>query len=234
MVSAIKNLGDQDCHAAAFQTPMKQQQTFTRLFAKPLGLDASRKEMAPMKATTLLTEDHKLICRALDVLAQMSERTSRKGSFDVADAQDLLDFLKQFADRHHQGKEEGVFFPSLLRDRNQRNYPSLCTLVFEHNRERSLVEGLEEALRTRKPKDFIFYADRLVEVLRTHVRKEEDELFTLADSTLDSTQDERVALEMRNHERSWLETELPRLLQRLAELENAYQVNTNAQRVANR
>jgi hemerythrin-like domain-containing protein len=186
-----------------------------------------------MKATALLTEDHQQIRRALDVLAQMSAKTTQGGTFDAADAQYLLEFLKQFADRHHQGKEEGVFFPALLQDRNQKNYPSLCALIFEHNRERSLVEGFEEAIRTHKAKDFSFYADRLVEVLRTHIQKEQDDLFTLADSVLNAKQDERVALEMRDYERSWQEAELPQLLRRLAELEAVYLADTNARRVAN-
>jgi hemerythrin-like domain-containing protein len=186
-----------------------------------------------MKATALLTEEHQVIRRALDVLAQMSARATQCGAFDATSAQDLLEFLRLFADRYHQGKEEGVFFPALLQDRNQKNYPSLCALVFEHNRERSLVEGLEEAIRSCKSKDFIYYADRLVEVLRSHMDKEEGDLFTLANSTLDNRQDERTEIEMRNYERSWQETDLARLLGRLTELEAAFPSPPNVRRVAN-
>ena len=185
-----------------------------------------------MKATALLIEDHRQIRRALDVLAQMSTRTAKQGSFDVVGAQDLLNFLQQFADRHHQGKEEGVFFPALLQDRAQKHYPSLCALVFEHNRERSLAEGLEEAVRTRKAKDFAYYADRLVEILRAHIDKEENDVFAIAETTFDAGQDERVTKEMQSYEQSWLQTGLPALLRRQTELESDYLEGNSARRVS--
>ena len=185
-----------------------------------------------MKATALLTEDHRQIARALKVLAHLSARTSRNGVIDANSAKDLLDFLQQFADRHHQGKEEGLFFPALLQDRDQKNYRSLSALIFEHNRERSLCEGLEESIRAQKAQDFVHYADRIVEVLQDHIDREEHQLFRLAEDTLDAKQDERVAADLQNYERSWQETGLPNLLEKLSTLEANYLGVKNGRRAA--
>jgi hemerythrin-like domain-containing protein len=175
-----------------------------------------------MKSPALLLDDHKHIVRAINILEQMAVIAGKGGSLDEGDVEYILEFLRSFADRHHQGKEEGVFFPALLQDRAQKNYHELCGLIFEHNQERSLVEGLEDAIRTKKTKDFVFCADRLIKNVRAHLQKEDEVLFLLADSTLSPSDDERVAGDMKNYERQWQETVLAGLLRRLDEVEVKY------------
>jgi len=185
-----------------------------------------------MKATALLIEDHHHLRRALNVLRHMSARARQNAEFDPGAASKLLRFLQDFADQHHQGKEENVLFPALLRDRHQKNYPSLCALIFEHNRERSLAEGLEEAIQTKAASDFSYYADRLADVLTRHIEVEERDLFALADAVLDPHQDAAVAEEMRRYEQVWQVEKLPAQLRILAELETEYLGRARAQKVA--
>jgi hemerythrin-like domain-containing protein len=185
-----------------------------------------------MKATTLLKEDHRNISRALDVLEMMTAHVKNGGNLNERDALDLVAFLQKFADRHHQGKEEFILFPALLQDRYQKNYGQLCRLIFEHNQERSLADGLEEAIRTKNTKDFIFCAYQLVEKLRAHIEKENRILFDLADSALSPADDEQVTAEMQNFESLWKERVLPTLLHRLDEMEQSYVGSTHAGAVA--
>jgi hemerythrin-like domain-containing protein len=175
-----------------------------------------------MKATGLLKNDHKQILRALDVLEQMMARVQRGEIVNQTDALDMAAFLQAYADRHHQGKEESILFPALLRDRDQKNYGQLCCIIFEHNQERCLAQGLEEAIRTKKPKDFVFCASQLVDKLRAHIDKEDRFLFELADSVLSREEDERVVAEMENFEHAWQQQVLTRLLHRLDEMEATY------------
>src|SRR5689334_22300237 len=102
-----------------------------------------------MKCTDLLIQDHKIILRGLEVLQAMSEREQRSDPVAAEDVEMLLRFLRAFADDHHQNKEESAFFPALPVT-CAIDYPSVRHMVFEHNQERSLVEGLEDALRTKK------------------------------------------------------------------------------------
>jgi hemerythrin-like domain-containing protein len=175
-----------------------------------------------MKSTTQLSEDHLYILRALSVLEQMSAQARRGTRINDADIESLIVFFRAFADRHHQGKEEGVFFPALLKDQGQKHYRDLCALVFEHNRERFLIEGIEDAVRFKKQQYFPDYAERLVRVLRAHIESEEHELFKLAEETLSSAEDEQVAFEMRNYEWLWQQQAIPALIHRLEELEAQY------------
>jgi hemerythrin-like domain-containing protein len=95
-------------------------------------------------------------------------------------------------------------------------------MTFEHNQERSLVEGLEDALRTNKGKDFVYFAERLNHILRTHIHKEDHILFELADDALSAEEDERVANELVKFDLGFDEKVLKPMLQRLSAMERKY------------
>jgi hemerythrin-like domain-containing protein len=133
-----------------------------------------------------------------------------------------VEFLEGFGDSHHQGREEFVLFPALLRDRGQKNHHELSHLIFEHNRQRSLTAGIADSMLTRKRKDFVYYASHLVKILRAHFKEEENVLFPLMQSTLSSTDDKGVVRAMKEYDRQWQDRELSGLLQRLEKLESTY------------
>src|SRR5688572_18712383 len=181
-----------------------------------------------MKSTDLLRADHKNILGALDVLAEIAERAEWGERVNQKDVESVLHFLKGFGDRHHQGKEEHVLFPA-LRDSAQKNCHELCTLVFEHDRQRSLVEGLSESMVTKHTKDLVYYAKRLNEILRAHIKEEEERLFPLVDSALSTTEDEIVAVDMRAYDRVWQERELSTQLRKLADMKSMCLGNGSSQ-----
>jgi hemerythrin-like domain-containing protein len=144
-----------------------------------------------MKCTDLLTQDHKVILRALDVLEHMARRVENKQAVEPRDVEVLLRFLRTFADDHHQTKEESALFPELMRTSAASEGP-LRQMIFEHDQERSLVEGLEDALYTKKGLDFVQLANRLVALIRCHIYKEDNILFDIVERALSIEQDEVV------------------------------------------
>jgi hemerythrin-like domain-containing protein len=148
-----------------------------------------------MKCTDLLMKEHKIILRALDVLNDMAKRVGNDEHVAAEDVATLLRFLRAFADDLHQSKEESALFPELLRT-SAGNQPSVRQMTFEHDQERSLVEGLEDALYTKKGMDFVHFANRLIQLIRTHIYKEDKILFDIVDHSLSVEQDERVTAEL--------------------------------------
>jgi hemerythrin-like domain-containing protein len=148
-----------------------------------------------MKCTDLLTRDHTIIVRALDVLDQMAVLVANNQTVDPQDVETLLRFLRTFADNHHQTKEESALFPELMRTIAGSHTP-LQHMIFEHDQERSLVEGLEDALYTKKGKEFVHFANRLSSLIRTHMEKEDNLLFQIVNRSLSREQDERVTAEL--------------------------------------
>jgi len=144
-----------------------------------------------MKCTELLIQDHKAILRALDVLEQMANRVEDHQSVEHDDVETILRFLRSFADEYHQGKEESALFPELRRTKNIHD-PALRQMLFEHDQERSLVEAIEDALFTKKGPEFVHFARRFVDLIRTHVKKEDCILFEIVERALSAEQDEKV------------------------------------------
>lgn len=147
-----------------------------------------------MKCTALLIQDHKVILRALDVLQQMAIHAENGVPLDKEDVQTLLLFLRAFADDYHQGKEESALFPELMQVSHAQEGP-LRQMLFEHDQERSLVEGLEDSLFTKKGVEFAHYANRLTALIRNHIQKEDDILFNAVEGALSSEQDQKVVAE---------------------------------------
>jgi len=134
---------------------------------------------------------------------------------DQDDAATLLRFLRMFADEHHHLKEEGVLFPEVMRTSEAQGGP-LRHLLFEHSQERSLVEGLEDALHIGKSSDFVLFANRLTDRVRNHIQKEDGILFPIIEVLISSQFDEKVS---REFEKFQLD---PGLLDDLRRLEAEY------------
>lgn len=143
-----------------------------------------------MKCTDLLGLDHKIILRALDVLEQMANRVASHQALEHDDVEVILRFLRRFGDDYHQCKEESALFPQLKLVLTPQG--PVQHMLFEHDQERSLVEAIEDALFTRKGPEFVHFANRLIDLMRDHVRKEDNILFAIVERTLSPEQDESV------------------------------------------
>ena len=147
-----------------------------------------------MKCTELLEQDHQLILRGVDVLEEMAARVKAGESVDPKHIQSIVRFLRVFEDEHHQTKEESALFPVLMKNSGAQ-YEKLRHIHFEHDQERSLAEGLEDALNTKSGPNFVHFASRLAVLLREHIQKEESALFGLIEVSFSDDQDDSVVAE---------------------------------------
>src|SRR5262249_50891092 len=90
-------------------------------------------------------------------------------------------------------------FPELMRT-SAAAQPAVRHMLFEHDRERSLVEGLADSLRTKKGAEFVQFAERLTDLLRNHIQKEDKILFDIVERSLTAEQDERITAELNRFE----------------------------------
>jgi hemerythrin-like domain-containing protein len=110
----------------------------------------------------------------------------------------------------------------------KEDHAQIRRVTFEHDRWRSLVVGLEEAVRSRRSTGFAFYAEKQVAALRDHVDGEERVVLSLAAGTLSEEEDQRVAAEMRRFDHLWQLSLVDRVLQRLEEIELRYNRKADA------
>lgn len=146
-----------------------------------------------MKCTELVTGDHVLIRRGLTVVDGMLKKLEDGQRIEILDAATILKFLRLFGDQYHQGMEENVLFPALLRV--APHDATLRQLVSEHRDERLLVAQIEEALMSKRGMVFFRSSRQLTTLLRNHCDREETILYNLAEACLSVEQDEAIVAE---------------------------------------
>lgn len=133
-------------------------------------------------ATDTLRAEHSVILRGLALLEIAAERLARSGSLPAGWWDELLDWLRAFADDTHHGKEEQYLFPALAK----AGVPAtgggpIAVMLTEHDQGRALVRAMaagDAASRVAAARGYVW-------LLRDHIEKENGVLFPLAEAVLD-------------------------------------------------
>jgi len=67
-----------------------------------------------MTPTEDLINEHKAIKVMLSIMTKIAENIKANKGYYIKDVEQIVDFLKTFADKCHHGKEENVLFPALV------------------------------------------------------------------------------------------------------------------------
>jgi hemerythrin-like domain-containing protein len=174
-----------------------------------------------MDFSKLLTEEHKVIRRAMDILNMMTEQANHGMQVDIHDVHALLLFLHYFADASHQAKEEAILFPAL--DASEAFTSSKAQILLkDHNGERSLIEETQIALFTDRHSEFIASARRLTDLLSEHLIREESFLFPLAEQVLTQEEGMEISRRMQEADANFGYTQRKLLLDLLQQLADKY------------
>jgi len=146
-----------------------------------------------MKCTELISRDHIVLRRGLDILDGMVKKLEDGERIEIADVTAILKFLRHFGDEYHQTMEEKVLFPALLRAQPEEAF--LDQMLVEHGEERAVVADIEAALNPKKGIAFVRSSQRLTLLLKRHLDKEDDVLREIAEKSLSREEDEMVAAE---------------------------------------
>jgi hemerythrin-like domain-containing protein len=142
------------------------------------------------RPTHLLKHEHRVIEQAMRALEGMCFRIRAGDSAPGAELSKLLDFIQNYADRHHHAKEETHLFPALEQIGIPDGNGPLAFLREEHKTDRRLLGDLEMAAEkyshdSAAGAEFISVAHQFKDHLIEHMRQEEAILFRLAEEMLD-------------------------------------------------
>ena len=143
-----------------------------------------------MKCVELITQDHVLLRRALDILEAMINKMERDERIEIADAVGVLKFIKTFGIEYHQIMEESVVYPTLLRDAAQDT--TVRNMLFEHTEQQELISAIEVGLQIRKGIQFVRYSNGLVMLMRAHLDREDAVLRSLGKTWLSEEEDDVI------------------------------------------
>ena len=143
-----------------------------------------------MKATEVLMTEHRAIERMLAVLESAAQRLDAGERPRPELFREAVDFVRNFADRCHHGKEEDNLFPRMEARGVRRDGGPLGMMLREHDQGRAYVKAMAGAIDAYEGGDqaaarvIAENARGYVELLRGHIMKEDNVLFPMADRVL--------------------------------------------------
>lgn len=145
-----------------------------------------------MNAIKTLVDEHDNILRLLDVVHIASMEALCGAPVVTDDFREIIDFIRKYADRTHHGKEEDYLFKAMVDELGTvaENLIRYGMLV-EHDIGRLYVSDLDEAL-TRYDGNpdgeaklaIIVAAGSYEQLLRRHIQKENDVVFSFGEKNL--------------------------------------------------
>jgi len=175
-----------------------------------------------MDYSRFLTDEHKTIRRAVDVLNAMTARAEQNVNVDIHDVNALLMFLHYFGDVCHQAKEETILFPALQSSEGFTSSFDPGALLKGHNEERALIEQTQLTLFTDNHSEFVASARKLINVLSEHLTKEESVVFPLAEQILTREKAMEIGYRMQEADANFGYTQRKLLLDLLQQLADKY------------
>jgi len=151
-----------------------------------------------MKPSDILKNEHRVIEQVLNCLEQVAQQGQSAGQFDAGSAEQAIDFLRNFADRCHHGKEESHFFPAMEAHGFSRDCGPTAVMLHEHELGRREIADMSDALNAFKAGDatapgrFAQHATAYINLLREHIHKEDHCLFTMADQAFSATDQQQL------------------------------------------
>jgi len=147
-------------------------------------------------ATKNLEEDHVFILTLIDVMEIMTKTPEP----NVAHLEEVVDLIRNYADKLHHAKEESLLFPLMAERGFSMQQGPIAVMLHDHAEGRNFVKGITENIRLLKEGDLpainLVYYNMLGynELLRNHIAKENNVLFRMADNAL-SASDQQSLLE---------------------------------------
>jgi len=148
--------------------------------------------------TSILVREHELILKVLDALEGFASMIERADPVYPQDARAFVEFFREFTDACHHGKEEDILFAAMV----DAGFPSesgpLGVMRGEHGRGRRLVRRLRDLAERvvewtdEDRESFAGAAHAFAELLREHIRKEDEVLYPMAEAHLSAEQLRRV------------------------------------------
>src|SRR5690554_400702 len=104
-----------------------------------------------MKSIEIMVKEHENIRRMLKVIRKLSYEVMINGKYDLDDVSKVIDFVRNYADKHHHGKEEDILFTTMNKEIERLAKSGAITgMYIEHDNGRLYMTNLEKAVNNFK------------------------------------------------------------------------------------
>lgn len=144
------------------------------------------------KPTDILSEEHQHILKIIEALNKKCQTLSNSQEIDKAFFTQVIDFIRNYADRFHHAKEEDILFKELCKDSVQMHCDPTQQMLYEHELGRNFVKDLERAVEENNTAKVIENAQAYCQLLKEHIDKEDNILYPMADQALNQQIQESI------------------------------------------
>lgn len=143
-----------------------------------------------MTPTEELKKEHVAIRTMLGILERVCAKLESGEHVNPVHLEQIVDFIKIFADKCHHGKEEDLLFPAMESAGFPRQGGPTGVMLKEHDEGRGYVRELTEAVAQYKEGNLaasariLLSARSYIALLDQHIEKENEVLFPMADTHL--------------------------------------------------
>jgi hemerythrin-like domain-containing protein len=153
------------------------------------------------KAIADLNSEHEVILSAIKIMGRMVAAIDTSTPVDSRDISSAIGFLKEFADKCHHGKEEGLLFPAMVAAGVPKEGGPVGAMLAEHVQGRKFIKDMEESITTGVDLAKFAPAEKgYAHLLRNHIQKENWVLFPMAEDVLSVPQLEKLYTDFEEHE----------------------------------
>lgn len=143
-----------------------------------------------MMPTDRLVKEHVSIQLMLGVMERVCNKLNTGDKVSPKHLEQILEFIRLFADQCHHGKEEEFLFPAMEKVGIPRDGGPIGVMLAEHAEGRRYVKELGEAIERYGRGDrtaahaIVGSSRKYVELLNAHIEKENGILFPMAEEHL--------------------------------------------------
>lgn len=160
-----------------------------------------------MRPTEQLKEEHKAIKLILKILEKACVRLESGEEVNPEHLEQILEFIKLFADKCHHGKEEDLLFLAMEEAGFPREGGPIAVMLIEHNMGRDYVKDMSEDVAKYKASEheasskIVENARNYIALLTQHIEKEDNILYPMADMHLSEDKQRELIEEFEKLER---------------------------------
>jgi hemerythrin-like domain-containing protein len=154
------------------------------------------------KATQDLKKEHESILHVLKILDKMMAAEAKEDMVKLRFYNELVYFLQIFADKCHHGKEENFLFEELVQKGVGKEGGPIGVMLQEHKQGREYIAQMDKSLQEKDLTKCQLLAAKYRDLLRSHIEKENNVLFVMADDLLSETAQDEMFEKFENHEES--------------------------------
>jgi hemerythrin-like domain-containing protein len=152
------------------------------------------------KATQDLRNEHDAILHVLKVVDNVVASETIEDDKIFKFGNELIYFLRIFADKCHHGKEENYLFEELIAKGVPNEGGPIGVMLQEHRLGREYISQMNQSLESKDLMNFKSYAVKYRDLLRIHINKENNALFMMADKLLDDAKQNELFELFEKHE----------------------------------